>query len=237
MREYIVTSAADLVRLAKRIENPAPLLKQMGAMLASDAKASFDRQALGDIAWPERYPGQRAPFINIAGAVADFAVGRKAPLSRRFDARPAGLDTGDTRRRITFAVIPPDGVEVGSTSEQAQRLQSGGESKQPVSADTRARIKAFIGKGKKRGVFVPKDVPIEEARAALGLKKNAKRNKAGELVVEDPNPYRAKLMFLTLPATTSLTTKVHARPFLGVTDTMKGDLIRATEDFLATGSV
>ena len=85
-----------VARIKRILERPEPILRQLGLVLLADAQKAFSDQKLGDISWPARYPNQEAPHVNIAGVVADFLAGRKTPPERRFQNRPAGVDT---RRR------------------------------------------------------------------------------------------------------------------------------------------
>lgn len=132
--------AADpLVHLRGAIASKAALLKQIGLMMVSEAQASFGKQRLGSIEWPQRYPDQEAPFLNIAGAIADFAKGRKAPLARRFQPRPALSDTGEMQASISFR-LSVDSVEVGSPLERFTVHQQGLPTAQEISEGTKDRI-------------------------------------------------------------------------------------------------
>lgn len=235
-------TAADVMKLEKRLQNPERLLTRFGAMLAADAKASFDRQALGEIAWPERYPGQKPPFLNVAGAISDFAKGRTKPLARRFENRPAGVDTRETRNSISYRVVGTNGVEVGSTAPNAQRMQSGGESSQPITPEIKKLMGKFLKPKKTRAspAFDQTDEELAENAKREGLRYKPNKKKRGTDTRTDveftiPSPYRDKLG--PLFHLTTLKTQVHARPFLGVTDAMRADLLTATEDYFATGNV
>ena len=135
-----------LLRIKKALENPAKLLKQIGYILLEDSQRAFDNQAFGEIKWPPRYPRQTSLYANIAGIVRDFSMGKKRPPKRRFENRPAGLDTGVLRRSLQSAAkaIGVSGytVSVGSTVEHAGRFHAGGITRQPITQG----IKDLLGK-------------------------------------------------------------------------------------------
>ena len=83
-----------LDRIEAAAKNPSSLIKQLSAIGVASAQKAFKEQALGDIPWSERYPGQSPPILNIAGALQDFNAGRKEPKPNRFQDRPALVDEG-----------------------------------------------------------------------------------------------------------------------------------------------
>ena len=90
MREVTFRSAQEArVTIAGRARNMEPALKAIGAVLVSQGMRAFETESFGDEEWPERYPGQAEPFINIAGAVADLTAGGRIK-ARRFQRRPVG---------------------------------------------------------------------------------------------------------------------------------------------------
>ncbi len=110
-------------RLERALANPERALKQIGAVMQAESLSAFKLQALGASAWPERAP------VNVFGIVADFALGRTAPLARRFERRPALVDTGRLRSSIAWQIVGTHAVEVGTTVEYAAVHQFGGVSK------------------------------------------------------------------------------------------------------------
>ena len=139
------------LRLQKQLENPEKLLRPIGMLLLADSQKAFKEQRLGDIIWPERYPAQSPPKVNVAGIVDDFNKGRKNPPRRRFEGRPALKDTGALRRSLTAAkAVKVQGfvIQVGSSLEYAKRAHDGGVSKQPVGEKTKDLLEAFLKKKK-----------------------------------------------------------------------------------------
>lgn len=112
--------------------------------MAAGSERAFLDQRFGSFAWPERYPNQSEPFINIAGAVSDFARGMSRPLSRRFDRRPALSDTGTLANSITSQLVGLDSVEVGTTVEYASIHQSGGVSIMKIDQATKKRMNKWL---------------------------------------------------------------------------------------------
>lgn len=77
------------------------LMKGIGSIVLATAQRAFREQRLGELEWKHRYPRMSEPFINIAGVVGDFLEGKKSPPARRFDRRPAAMDTGLLFRSLT----------------------------------------------------------------------------------------------------------------------------------------
>ena len=216
----------QIIKLRTALENPEPLLKQLGALGARSAQRAFREQALGTIQWPARYPNQKAPKLNIAGALQDFKAGRSAPKPNRFRDRPALVDEGmrgGIQGSITFQVTGNNEVAWGTNKEYAAIQQSGGQSRQTVTKDAKRRIAFWLIKEQRqisRAVLkkLPKfkgGILAEEAK-----KKRSKAVQRAALV--------GKLEFLTKPDVTELVTNVHPRPFLGITDELERNLREAT---------
>lgn len=144
----------DAERITKRIrallEDPRDLLAKVGAVLSAQAQKAFLEQEFDGEEWPERYPSQEDPFINIAGALSDFSGGSVAPRGRRFDRRPAAMDT----KRLFLALDSDEAVrtpstfvvEVGPDVEYASRVQFGGRSSQPVTQEAKKKIGKWLSR-------------------------------------------------------------------------------------------
>lgn len=133
-----------VVRIRGVLANKRKLLKQIGAVMESVSQKAFLDQRLGSIAWEPRYPNQGDPFVNLAGALADFSSGRRMPKSRRFDRRPALFDTGALAGSIHSRIVGEDTVETGSTLDYASAHQFGEETQQEVSNEAKRLIRAWI---------------------------------------------------------------------------------------------
>jgi len=125
---------ADLVR------DPSPLLKIAGAIMVARSQQAFRNQGLeGD----DRGGWEPRSVPNVAGVVADLARGPSVK-GRRFQERPALVDTGALRASISFRLIGLDAVEVGSNLPYAGKMQEGGSSTLPINATVAANLSAFL---------------------------------------------------------------------------------------------
>lgn len=136
-RKFVELDEGDRVRaIGKSIDQTAPALRAVGALLVLQAQRAFREQRKGGIRWrPRAVP-------NVAGIVADLARGANPP-SRRFTPRPALVDTGSLRRSITFRVVG-NTVEAGSNLSYASLQQEGGTSTLPVTDRVRKGVTKLI---------------------------------------------------------------------------------------------
>lgn len=238
-----LTTAGEAIRLQGRIDRPEKLLKRFGALLVSDSQKAFKDQALGDIAWPARYPNQRDPFINIAWALKDFAAGRSKPLDRRFQNRPAGIDTGETMRATSFRLVGPTAVEVGNPMPWANAMQRGGiEGVIPITAEMKKRMGKWLKSQKTTASWAGPEATDDEVAAwakTRGMRyvprKTKKATDPAPLTFMAQNPYLRKLGPLMKKSEYRI--KGLSRPFVGVTDASRRYMIRAVEDFIAKGQI
>lgn len=98
-----------------------PLLQQIGALLTARTQAAFRQQGRGGNRWAPR------AVPNVAGIVSDLAAGKNPP-ARRFQPRPALVDTGRLRGSINWQLNGGDEVEVGTAVPYAAQHQEGGTS-------------------------------------------------------------------------------------------------------------
>lgn len=136
--------ADPTVTIRGALADKRDLLEQVGALMEEESQQAFQRQRFGDFAWEPRYPNQSDPFINVAGALSDFAKGGNQPKSRRFQRRPALRDTGQLQRSIRSRVRSNDSVEVGTNVEYAPFHQFGLVSVQKVDQATKKRIAKWL---------------------------------------------------------------------------------------------
>lgn len=107
------------------LAHPVRALKQIGAILASRAKAGMKDQGRPKGSWPER------AVPNVPGILRDFHRGLSAPRPHRFESRPAVFDRGDLFRQIAWALKSDTVVEVGvagSAQAYVDKQHFGGES-------------------------------------------------------------------------------------------------------------
>lgn len=221
-----LTTGLAIRGLEERIANPAPFLAGVGGILVASSQKAFREQKFGGIPWPERYPNQKRPRLNIAGALSDAAAGRPAPKPNRFQERPAGMDTGALKNSISFRV-EGDKVFVGSKLPYASIIHEGGTSVQIITDSMRKTVGEWLIKSQN-------SVKLEIAGRIKG-----KVNKKGEMIFSaiKKNFALRKLAFVLKKKkggewkTTEKDTEINARPFVGLTDESRGKVIRFGEDW------
>lgn len=125
--------------IAALLAKPETLLKQFGTLIALRAQKAFKDQRRGSFAWKER------ATPNVPGILSDIKRGANPP-KRRFESRPAVVDTGHLAGSIAFRVTGAKTVEVGTVVPYASIQQFGGEVDIPIDMDLKRKIKAFLGK-------------------------------------------------------------------------------------------
>lgn len=203
----------QLLELREKVRKPGPLLEQIGKIVTRTCRMSFKLQRLGDREWPPRYPRQRGPKLNIAGALQDFIDGADAPKSNRFEDTPANVDTGELSKSIRYTVSGGSTVKIRSDSDHALAAQEGGESEQTYGEDTQTRIKNWLFEDRQgrnqRGQFTPKRQTVREGR---------------EGYVQHLNQFLHK---------TTHRQQIISRPFIGVTDEDETKIARAIRRHLS----
>lgn len=113
---------AKVERWERNLDNPKKALKVIGQLMVSESQKAFREQKFGKEAWEPRAP------INVYGIIADFAAGKAKPPARRFEPRPALVDTGRLKgpTGIAAKTIGTKIVEVGSNLPYAGVLHHGG---------------------------------------------------------------------------------------------------------------
>ena len=211
----------------RQIGDPGvPLMKQIGAIIAEHCRRAFKLQQLGDIKWPERYPGMESPFINIAGALEDWNAGRAKPQLNRFQDRPAliGPGGGHLGRSLTYkmgAVVPGETAEVfvGTSMQYAALHQEGGWSEMPISDVAKQAIVEWLYKNTpKWGLRPSKRKTAHFGREGKGPKEKTE-NFAYSKHVE-------KLIYMGM-----WRQRVIARPFVGVVPEAEHDCQLAIRDY------
>lgn len=146
-----VSKNAAMVRFERVFADPTPALRAIGAIMVAESQDAFKAQKFGEEEWKPR------SVPNVMGLIADFALGRREPLARRFESRPALLDTGRLKQSIAFRVVSNEAVEIGSNLEYAATMQFGGEvESEPVTSEMQEAIwrwlKTDSGKPYKKNV-------------------------------------------------------------------------------------
>jgi len=138
--------------LRSQLADPEDVLKRIGMAVLKQAQLAFVEQRLGATTWKRRYPNQKPPLLNIAGALSDFNQGRKEPIPNQYVGRPAGRQTSLLYNSLypknskAMAIQGGTTVEVGSTLPYAGLIQYGGISRQPVSDGAKKKMAAWMKK-------------------------------------------------------------------------------------------
>ncbi len=111
---------AKIQRIEKNLKSLRTALTQVGVIMVAESQRAFRDQSFGGKKWPAR------AAINVFGIIADFAAGKKKPPSRRFEKRPALMDTGALARSIAFRLSGTNAVIVGTQLKYAGAHQYGG---------------------------------------------------------------------------------------------------------------
>jgi phage gpG-like protein len=131
-----------LTNLANAMSQPDAARKAIGLYLVGRAQDAFRKQAKGGAAWAPR------AVPNRAGVLRDLQAGR-TPSSRRFDARPAAIDTGRLRSSIAYRLKGESSVVVGSNVEYASDVQRGSATTIDIDANLRKSLNSWLkGLGK-----------------------------------------------------------------------------------------
>ncbi len=189
-----MASPFDIRKFVGGVRKPGDLsrvLKVVGEMAVSDAQSNFDKQSFDGKPWNRRYPNQTPFRINVAGAISDLASGPSVK-SRRFQARPAGLDTGNLRASISSKKVGRTSVEVGSALEYADRVNRGGVSSMPITSTVKDNLEIWLKKNKRFRPFIGYIFKLDalrtnvRARQFIGVTPTLEKDiaKLVELVIE-----------------------------------------------------
>lgn len=130
-----------LKKLGKRSKDWTPVLRAAGSLLVAAAQRAFRDQKRGKVKWlPRAVP-------NRAGILADVIAGRGVP-QRRFEPRPAGVDTGRLRGSITYRVVGQAEVRVGTNVPYAKKIQEGGTTTLRLTKDARPALAKLLRRRK-----------------------------------------------------------------------------------------
>ena len=193
------------------------LMKWIGAQGTAVSQEAFIKQQLGDIKWPARYEAQETPKFNYAGALMDWKSGRAAPKPNRFQDRPALIDEGmrgGIQGSLTFRVTGTLSVRWGSGKDYAMLQHKGGYTSIPFDKATLDRMMEWLY-GKK----APQKGKVVKVKYRKGVGNRSAASRA---------PY-AKHVHTIANKFPLWEQRVAARPFVGITDTLAGDIKRSIQ--------
>lgn len=143
--------------LSNLLKRPGAVLARFGTWWVQQMRSAFRTQGRGKPWAPRRVP-------NYPGALRDLEGGPNIK-GRRFDERPALIDTGRLRDSIAWRFLGPARIEGGTTVPYASLQQLGGISTVRITETMRANLAKWL---KRRGKKDP------EARRSWGWLFNRK---------------------------------------------------------------
>lgn len=127
---------ANLDDLRHAAKDPRPLLEAIGLMMVGKTQSAFRDQGRGGQRWQAR------GVPNRAGILEDLRAG-KSPPERRFQDRPAGIDTGRLRSSIAYR-IEGETVTIGSKLDYASDVQRGANKTISIDAGMRRALAEWL---------------------------------------------------------------------------------------------
>lgn len=159
-----------LDQIAARARDLRPALGAIGAYMVGRTIGAFQAQERGGIKWAPR------SVPNAAGILEDLRGGGSSVPERRWEPRPAGIDTSNLRNSIASSVAPPS-VVVGSTVAYASDVQLGGKRTIQIPGALARTVRAWIQR-------------LKGSRKDVAARRFAKPLRVGALVIDvPPRPY------------------------------------------------
>jgi phage gpG-like protein len=203
---------AMTARLRRALDNPTPVLKQIGALAVKTSRDAFREQRFGTFAWPRRYPNQSEPILNIAGALDDLSKGPRIK-DRRFEARPALIDTGQMRRSPTWNVETNWTLAIGTNDPKAAAHQRGDVVTTTITQTMRDNLAAYL------------------KRARRGRNRLSKGGDPARAVAADERLKMVRRRLGFIFKADSRKTKLNKRPFLGWPDVLQKKILATLQAY------
>lgn len=206
--------------LAELLERPRGILEAIGGFIVKESGKAFREQRLGNFPWKPRVNP------NWPALLRDAEKGAAKPPQRRFQERPALMDTGLLARSIAHRVVSNTDVEVGVAGvakAYGDKHQVGGEVETAiVTKAIQHRIWLWIKAARKAA-------PRAAARAAasVGTPNQAKAAKAAGAAGRAAAGLE-KVRWLLNPHLRGqrIRHRIHARPFIGLPGTLVQEIER-----------
>lgn len=136
--EITVGDEGDIKILVDKLRKTRGVLEAVGALMQGRVLQAFRRQRRGKQVWAARM------VPNVPGIVRDLNAG-SFPKSRRFEPRPAVVDTGVLRNSIISRVAGNGrSVTVGTSVPYAATQNEGGESEVTLTAGGRRQLTLWL---------------------------------------------------------------------------------------------
>ncbi len=129
-------------RVRDNLKDPTPIMESLGAFVKAGSAQRFDDQGDPPLSWPERMTP------NIPGVIADM---NRSPniKARRFQGRPAAIDTNRMAASVDYVVVSPEMVLIGSNLEYAGTQFHGGESQtEAITEKGQGNLWTFLRSGR-----------------------------------------------------------------------------------------
>lgn len=144
MAEKLVRFKGSRVEiLGKNLKNPVALLKKIGILMVAKTQRAFSEQKRGQFSWPERWTP------NMPSVLRDLASGPNIK-ARRFDGRPALVDTGRLRGSISYRQTGKQSIEFGTNVPYARLQQEGGSQSIPITKQIRRNLSLYLKRNRDR---------------------------------------------------------------------------------------
>jgi phage gpG-like protein len=132
-----------LGNLNKNLKHPSRIINQIGEMMRSRMQRSFAEQSRGQYSWKAR------GVPNIMGILSDLERTSGINKSRRFEPRPALMDTSNLLKSFgkgknNIEMPSKFKVDVGTPVEYAPKLNVGGESKKDVTSGIKKNLGIYL---------------------------------------------------------------------------------------------
>lgn len=133
-----------LMDIKQSIDNPVKILKTIGITMVAESQAAFKLQSFGGKSWPPRSK------VNTFGIIKDFAQNKAKPPSRRFETRPALMDTGLLAKSIAYNISSKNSVKVGTALPYGSVQNFGGVTKsERITKVMQTKISKWLSKQSK----------------------------------------------------------------------------------------
>lgn len=211
---------ARLRALGELLERPRAVLEVIGAMIVKESGKAFREQRLGAFPWKPRITP------NWPALLRDAESGAARPPMRRFQDRPALLDTGLGARSIASRVVSATDVEVGVAGVAKRYMdqhQVGGDVESvTVTKAIQHRIWLWIKTARRAAPRA-----ASRATAAAGTANAARAVKAAGAAAKALQGLES-VRWLLNPHLRGqrIRHRIHARPFIGLPGTLVQEIER-----------
>lgn len=211
-------------KLREALGDVSGALESVGALVVAQGHEAFERQMLGDVIWPERYPAMKEPFINLAPVVQKAGEGR-TPTADDFRRRPALGGVGSELAQSLAFKVAGNAVEIGTARADLKPglFQYGGIGRVAITETTRETLSNWL--------LTDRGARPVKGGGHLGTGRNlSKKSVAGSTAVRAD--FARKLAFVWNGERTELVQAAYPRPFIGYTDETHANVEEKMDEWL-----